>query len=114
MLLLTGGLRAVAVPGLAQAVAVFSFAVALSSQPARCVLQRHPSLRYRGLLMAKLGAAQARLGLVFLSLGACLSWWLCWRFDCVRWCPVLEGAATSSPGQGLRGYLAITPPTLPS
>ncbi|KAM6402114.1 ADP-ribose pyrophosphatase, mitochondrial isoform 3-T3 [Pluvialis apricaria] len=44
MLRLTGALRAAAVPGLAQAVAVFSFTVALSSQPARCALQRHPSL----------------------------------------------------------------------
>ncbi|XP_063191273.1 ADP-ribose pyrophosphatase, mitochondrial isoform X3 [Chroicocephalus ridibundus] len=44
MLLLTGAPYAVAAHGLARAVAVFSFTVALSAQPARCALQRHPSL----------------------------------------------------------------------
>lgn len=73
MLLLTDALRAAAVPGFARAVAVFSFAVALSTQPVRRVLQRRPPLRYCGLLMVKLGSAQGRWGLVLFSLGARLS-----------------------------------------
>ncbi|XP_009637201.2 ADP-ribose pyrophosphatase, mitochondrial-like, partial [Egretta garzetta] len=44
MLLLADALRAAAVPSFARAVAVFSFAVALSTQPVRCVLQRRPPL----------------------------------------------------------------------
>lgn len=59
MLLLAGAPYAVAAHGLARAVAVFSFTVALSAQPARCALQRHPSLRYRGLSVVKLGQAGA-------------------------------------------------------
>lgn len=46
-----GALRAAAGPGFARAVAVFSFTVALSTQPVRCVRQHRPPLRYRGLLM---------------------------------------------------------------
>ncbi|KAM6362641.1 ADP-ribose pyrophosphatase, mitochondrial isoform 3-T3 [Alca torda] len=44
MLLPTGASHVAAVPSLARAAAVFSFAVALSAQPARCALQRHTSL----------------------------------------------------------------------
>uniref|UniRef100_A0A8C6JT45 ADP-ribose pyrophosphatase, mitochondrial n=3 Tax=Melopsittacus undulatus TaxID=13146 RepID=A0A8C6JT45_MELUD len=44
MLLLHSALRARTVPGVSRAVAVFTFAVALSARPAWCVLQRRPPL----------------------------------------------------------------------
>lgn len=96
MLLPAGALRAATVPGVSRAVAVFTFAVALSAPPAWCVLQRRPPLRYRGLVKLSSNQAvapwaqslpEAVVLLVFVRL---------------RWCSVPQGAATPSLGQDLR------------